>query len=270
MKKIIWGGTVFVLSLACTPRAGAITIAAQLCNGADFFCNAGGDVIIDSGIRTNGVGILPGNTRSILGFTFTDALVTFSGTMVSADSAGKFIYLWGSGAATAQAGAAGDYLDVAISQTYVTTPGFWNWSEIDVGTCDANAKAAASTSLVQGIVNGTTLPVLGNNGDCAAAPFSFGAGPVVLPTGVATNLVAVAQFHFAAGNFPQTITLPWGDDFPDITLNFSDPNNPQNFITNTDVPGGFAELDNGPEPGTFGLIAGALAGLTWFARRRRA
>ncbi|HXB69219.1 MAG TPA: PEP-CTERM sorting domain-containing protein [Candidatus Acidoferrales bacterium] len=78
---------------------------------------------------------------------------------------------------------------------------------------------------------------------------------------------AAAQFFFAPGVAgAQRITLPWGDDFPDPTLNFNDPNNPQNFITNTDIPPGFTNAI--PEPGTFTLLGGALSAVVLWRRRR--
>ena len=258
----------FSLALIHPRPAKAITIAAQLCTGADFLCNQAGDVIVDSGVRTNFVGLLGANTRSILPFLFTDALVTFNGTIVAADRAATFIYLWGTGTATANVAAAGLYFDIAVGQNYITQPGLWGFSEINRGTCNANASAAASTSLMQGIVNGGALPVIGAIGDCAIAPFGYGAGPFPFLGGGVTNMTETAQFFFAPGLYPQSITLPWGDDFPDPTLNFNDPNNPDNFITDTDVPAGFTDVST-PEPATFGLLGGALFGLGLFGRYRR-
>ena len=244
--------------------ANAVVVTAAICNNADFLCNQPGDVVLDSGIRANGVGILGANRYSILPFLFNDALMNFTGNVVVADSGGQYIYSWGTGTATAfdpllngASGGIGFFLDVTISQNYITVPGLWGFSEMNVGNCNATASLNGSTSLVQGVVNGAALPVLGVVGDCAGAPFAFGSGPWLQNVGLVTNMTAAAQFYFAPGLAgAQQITLPWGDDFPDPTINFNDPNNPQNFITLNDIPAGF--VDQTPEPGTLTMLGGAL------------
>ena len=259
-----------LLSAICMlPKpANAVVVTAVICNNPDFFCNQAGDVVLDSGIRGNGVGVLGANRYTILPFVFNDFRMNFSGTIVAADSAGKYIYSWGTGTATDfDPFGTGLYLDVTISQNYITAPGLWGFSELNVGTCNATAAVNASTSLVQGAVNGALLPVLGQIGDCAIAPFAYGAGPYAKNVGLVTNMTAAAQFFFApglAGN--QQITLPWGNDFPDPSINFNDPNNPQNFITNTDIPAGF--IDQNPEPGTLAMVLGALSAAALRFRRR--
>jgi hypothetical protein len=248
--------------------AKAVVVTAVICNNADFFCNQPGDVVVDSGIRSNGVGVLGANRYTILPFVFNDFRMNFTGTIVAADSGGRFIYSWGTGVATDFAPfGTGLFLDVTISQNYITVPGPAAFSELNVGDCNAVARVNASTSLVQGAVNGGLLPVLGGVGDCAAAPFVLGAGPFGTNIGLVTNMTAAAQFFFApgaAGN--QQITLPWGADFPDPIINFNDPNNPQNFITDTDIPAGF--IDQNPEPGTFAMFIGALSAAALRLRRR--
>jgi hypothetical protein len=252
------------LFVAQPNQAKATTVAAVICTGAEFPCLPAD--VVDSGIRANGVGLLGPNRYAILPFSFSDALMSFNGTVAVADSAGKFIYSWGTGTATAGGLGIGLYLDVGITQNYVTAPGGWGISEMNVGTCNATAAANASTSLLQGAVNGVALPVLGAIGDCAIAPFAYGAGPFAFTLGLNTNLTAAAQFFFAPGLAGvQTITLPWGDDFPDPTINFNDPNDPLNFITPSDLPNNF--LDAAPEPATFGLVGGIL-GMAAMVRRR--
>jgi hypothetical protein len=248
--------------------AHATVVTASICTGADFFCNAPGDVVVDSGFRSNGVGLLGANRFAIQPFVFNDARMNFTGTVVVADLAGQFIYSWGTGVATAfDPGGIGFFLDVTISQNYLTVPGPGAFAELNSGTCNATAAANASTSLVQGVVNGVTLPVLGVVGDCAVAPFAFGSGPFPRNVGLVTNMSVAAQFFFAPGLAgAQQITLPFGDDFPDPTLNFNDPNNPLNFITNTDIPVGLT--DAVPEPGTFVLLGGALSAVAFWLRRR--
>ena len=74
-------------------------------------------------------------------------------------------------------------------------------------------------------------------------------------------MLAGAQFFFAPGGaLQQTVTLPFGD-------NFNDPNNPDNFITNVDIPQGFTEVTNTPEPSYVVLLAGAMLGLALLRMR---
>jgi hypothetical protein len=133
--------------------------------------------VVDSGFRANGVGLLGPNRYAILPFSFSDALINFSGMIVVADSGGQFIYSWGTGVATAAPTGVAEFLDIGITQSYVTQPGNWGFSEMNVGGCNAATTAAGSSSAVQGAVNGVGLPILGGPGDCAAGAFSLGARP---------------------------------------------------------------------------------------------
>jgi len=82
-----------VAALCILPTgANAVVVTAMICNNADFLCNQPGDVVIDSGIRGNGVGILGANRYSTLPFVFNDALMNFTGNVVVADSGGQYIY----------------------------------------------------------------------------------------------------------------------------------------------------------------------------------
>ena len=89
------------LLLAHPEPANATIVTAVICNNADFLCNQPGDVVIDSGFRANGVGVLGANRFTVLPFLFNDAIMNFTGSVVVADRAGKFIYSWGTGTATA-------------------------------------------------------------------------------------------------------------------------------------------------------------------------
>jgi len=105
--------------------------------------------------------------------------------------------------------------------------------------------------------------------DCAGGGIIAGAGPFGKRVGSVTTMLAGAQFFFAPGGaFQQTITLPFGDDFPNPSINFNDPNNPDNFITNVDIPQGFTEQANTPEPSYVVLLVGGMFGLALLRMRR--
>jgi hypothetical protein len=203
--------------------------------------------VLDSGIRANGVGVLPANTFALLNFAFSDALVSFTGTMLATDVAGQWIYNWGSGTAT-------DILslpltlDVSFQQTYATLAGGATFNDMMVGSC-AGGTGANSGAIGQGIVNLTGLSVL--TGNCNA--FTQLGTPVSGTIGNLTTLTAAAQFVFTAGSaVGSSITLPWGDDFPDPGI----AGDAQGFIDPSNIPNGFT--DAAPEPGTLFLAGGSL------------
>jgi PEP-CTERM motif len=185
---------------------------------------------------------------------FDDASVNFTGTMFALDSQGKFVYLWGGGVGTNKLGVGPLWLDVQLSQSYVTVPGNWTFSEFNSGNCNAAATAAGDNILATVAINGATpLPVM--NGVCS--PFAVAGGPVGVGLGAITTLTGLAQFRFNAGAVNQQVDLPWGEDFPDPAITvFPDPDH---------IPVGFAEQT--PEPATWILMGGGLlaAGLV---RRR--
>ncbi len=66
-------------------------------------------------------------------FSFADAAVSFSGTTMATDVAGKWIYLWATGTATDILGGALT-LDIAFQQTnYLTVPGLWGFNDMVIG-----------------------------------------------------------------------------------------------------------------------------------------
>ena len=262
------------LTLTIPQPAHATVVAATICIGPEFPCTPADTVAFGS--RGNGVGLLGPNRWAALPFVFNNALMTFAGNVLVVDSGGTSIYSWGTGTATETAagnafGAANGflgnlYLDVGITQNYVTAVGNWNFGEMNVGTCNAAAAAANSGDFVRGFVNGNGMATL--PGPCAAAPFAFGSGPYNINLGAVTNLTALAQFVFGPGGAPQSITLPWGDDLPDQSIDFNDPNAIINsFITPDNIPQGFE--DAAPEPASFSLIGGGLLVAGALLRRRK-
>lgn len=272
-------GILIFTAVTVQPKpAQAVTVGAAVCTVNIYPCPVG--FILDSGIRVAGPAVLPFNSFAILPFTFTDARMTFTGTVATVDrrvGAVNAVYSWGTGVATDNNGnGVGGYLDIGITQSYQTLPGFWGFSEINIGQCNAGGvlnsniagpigPGSASGSLVEGVVNGAGLPTLA--GSCGATPWALGAGPfaAVNITGL-TNLTALGQFFFNAGLNPglnQAITLPWGDDFPDPSFysgGFPTLNQLTSDPTLTDVT---------PEPATCALFGGALCLLGLVRRRRK-
>ena len=268
LSRLLFPVVVLALGVVSQPRqANATVVTAVECSVNIFPCPA--PFIIDAGSRANGVGLLGPNQFSGLPFVFNNADVVFAGNILTVDLAGINIYVWGGGAATNLANPlpGGFYLDVAISQNYVTAPGVGLFSEFNKGTCTNNTIGTASGVAATLSVNGGAMPVMGNFGDCVAggAPggvltgFNFAAGPFPIAVGGATNLTALAQYYFdPAGGIGQSIDLPWGEQFPDIGLPLPDPGN-----LNT-----FSLTDAAPEPATFAMFGGAL-GLLAYRRRRK-
>jgi hypothetical protein len=265
----LWLG--FSLFLALPRAAQAEDVAFVICDVALFSCPEG-DIVAGSLAQLIPNNLLGANRYIVQPVKYDDlqGLVDFTGTFVTADSGGKFIYAWGTGTATATAGMANLYLDVSIRQRYVTVPGLWSFGEMLNATCDPNAVADSSSIGFQGQVNNANLPVLGPMGDCAATNIVASAGPFTKTVGTVTTMIAGAQFFFpAGGNFNQIITLPFGDDFPNPSINFNDPNNPLNFITNLDIPDGFTQDANVPEPSYVVLLAAGMSGLRFLRARPR-
>jgi hypothetical protein len=247
--------------VALPQQSHADVVAAALCAVQQYPCV--GANILDSGIRNDGLNLLGANTFDIMNFSFADAAVTFNGTMMATDIAGRWIYLWGSGTATDVLGGALN-LDVAFTESYRTVPGNWTFNDMIVGGC-AGGTGPNSGAIAQGVVNATGLSVIGGN--CSNFnPFASVGIPVNGNLGGLTRLTGAAQFVFTAGSAPgSTVTLPWGDDFPDPAINFNDPSNPINDIDPTDDSG--LGLQPTPEPGALPWLAGAIV-LLGMARHR--
>ena len=260
LKRFINIALLLGLCLVFQPRqAQAIVVTAVECTVVAFPCPAAN--IVDAGFRANGVGVLGANRYTVLPFAFGNADVTFSGTLLATDLFGSNIYIWGGGAATYIGGAGNFYLDVQISQNYITAGGVGGFSEFNVGTCTANTVGTSSGVAATLGVNGGFMPVLGSSGpvfggDCVAAGgpggnpgFTFANGPNAFAVGGVTNLTALAQFYFdGAGGVGQSIDLPWGEDFPAVDLGIPTP----------DTIGTFGVTDQSPEPSTLSMIGGAL------------
>src|SRR5712692_7431776 len=152
--SLLLGATLLAAICVAHPqRAHAATVTAVLCAGAEFPCLPADT--LDAGFRSNGVGTLLANRYTLLPFVFDDAFANFSGTMLAVDSQGKFIYLWGGGVGTSKIANVGPlWLDVQLSQSYVTLPGLWSFSEFNSGSCNAAATAAGDNILATLAING--------------------------------------------------------------------------------------------------------------------
>jgi hypothetical protein len=293
MKRIIsrfvaWPSALvlaLLLFLAQPRMAKADDVQVIVCTVADFVCPVANTFANEGFLYTPGNLLLP-NTYTIQnvnlggpGFLDPDNFFnSFSATYVTADVAGKWIYLWGTATVSMKQdladeakllGVANLYVDVALRQNYVTAAGTWAFNEGLSGNCDMNAMAGAGVAF-QGQVNGANLPVIGAPGDCAASPFSFTNGPTLQGLGKVTQLIGGIEYQFsAAGNYPETITLPFGSEFPDPAINFNDPNNPLNFITNADIPADLTLVANAPEPASWMLLASALGAIALLTKARR-
>jgi hypothetical protein len=150
----------------------AATITAVLCTGPEFPC-ALADVL-DSGFRANASAYW-GPTGKPCCRLFSTMLPRASpGTMLAVDSQGKFVYLWGGGIGTSKLGLP-LWLDVQLSQTYLTVPDVWSFSEFNSGTCNAAATTAVDSASATVAINGATpLPVM--FGPCS--PSAATGGPV--------------------------------------------------------------------------------------------
>jgi len=258
------GLLLLALLMLATPQPGhANIVSAVRCATQTYPCVG----VLDSGIRNDGINVLGPNQFDIRNFFFQDAFVTFSGTMMATDVGGQWVYLWGSGTATDRLGGA-LVLDVAFTESYVTVPGIWTFNDMIQGGC-GGGWAAGTGAIAQGVVNATGLSVL--PGNCTAFnPFVSIGTPVTGTLGLFTTLTGAAQFVFTAGSAAgSTVTLPWGDDFPDPAITFNDLNNPINLIDPSNDSGlGLNQAT--PEPATLVLMGGALIALGLTRRRKRA
>lgn len=206
------------IGLAAPHRAQATTITATLC---DINVGAGACPVVDTldfGVRFNFVPLLGINRWAWLPFSFSDATATATGNVFVVDIAGTWIYLYGQGVVSGNGAAIPVFLNLAITQDYLTFPQPGTFSGIDAGFCNAAAGLAGSGQTGFAFVNGAPLASAGGTA-CNAFLQTF--GPLGAAMGGVTNLTAVADFNMGVGG-GQLITLPWGDDFPDVfapTLN---------------------------------------------------
>jgi len=267
--RLSWAAGLLIpaaLMMALPRPSNAGVITAVQCAVQVYPCPGG--AIIASGTQTNFVNVIGANQFSILNYNFGNAAVSYSGTVMGTDIAGTWIYLWGSGTVTDKLGGA-LVLDVAFQQNYLTFAGPAVFNDAIVGGCGGGV-GANSGAIGQGIVNATGLSVL--IGNCSTFnPFVVVGNAVGGAIGNLTTLTGAAQFVFTAGSAAgSTVTLPWGDDFPDPALNFNDPNNPLNLIDPADDAGLGLTSAATPEPATFTLFGGALCLAGLLRRRKRA
>jgi len=276
LPAIITGIVAGCIGLAAPQPAKAAAMTATLCdiNVAPGACPLADT--LDFGVRFNGVPLLGINRWAWLPFAFQDATAGVSGNVFVVNIQGRWIYLYGQGIANGNNAAIPVFLNVAITQNYLTTIPFGTFIGVDSGVCNGAATAAGSGQTGFPFVNGFALGPAAGGTACPALLQTF--GPAVEPMGAVTNLTAVADFMMGAGA-GQLITLPWGADLPDpIELDLNqllglDPNNlpspdptPQDIIDKLNSLGLTEQV---PEPGTISLLgAGVLA--LMIRRRRRA
>jgi hypothetical protein len=250
---LLFGLTLFIAQ----PRpAKALDVAVVVCDVAMFSCPEG-DIVAGTLFQ-----YIPNNTLGANKYIVQSfGADGFTGTFVTADSGGKYIYAWGTGTATSNAVDAGNYLDVSIRQNYVTVPGTWTFGESLNANCDAAAQGANASIAAQGQVNNNNLGVLGAPMDCGlnGGVVNSSSGGYILGVGKVTTMILGASFLFPAAG--ETINLPFGDDFPNPNIKDG------KFITDTDIPEGITKQLNTPEPSTLVLMAAGICTMACLRRR---
>src|SRR5438874_9196482 len=155
LKRLLFPVALLALGLISQPhQAHATMVTVVQCSVNIFPCPV--PFVIDSGFRTNSVALIGPNQFAALPFVFNNADVVFAGNILTVDLAGINIYVWGGGAATNLANLlpGGFYLDVAISENYVTAGGIGFFSEFNNGTCTNNTIGTNSGVAASLGVNG--------------------------------------------------------------------------------------------------------------------
>lgn len=263
-RKLVTLAGVVALLLALQPQiASATNIVAEVCTVGTYPCPPA--FIFDIGVRGNGVGILGPNRYTLLPFRFNDVAASFNGAVLATDIAGKYVYLDVTGVANNNF-ASGFWLDVWVTQRYITRPGLWGFSEWNIGAANATAVVGGlgGTGVAdQLVVNSSFLPPLGFYGDAALGSWAFGAGPYFGTVGRVTTMTGLAQFYFSPGLLGQAIAIPMDVDFPDPLLNgvLPDPSNIGQLAPQLG-------LQPVPEPGSLLLAGSGLLGMCGLRRLR--
>jgi hypothetical protein len=262
MGKLILSPAALVLGLTLffgQPRsAKGLDVAVVICDVAMFSCPAD-DIVPGSLFQYIPNNTLRPNTYIVQSFSADG----FSGTFLTADSGGKYIYAWGTGTATADANNTGLYLDVSFRQNYVTQSGSWTFGESLNANCNAAAQGDNASIAAQGQVNGNNLAVLGAPNDCGLNGGSVvaSAGGYSLRVGRVTQMLGGVSYLLPAAG--DTITMPFGDDFPNPDIDGG------NFFTPGNIPAGFTEVQNTPEPSTLALLGFGICAMAFFRIRRK-
>lgn len=109
----------------------------------------------------------------------------------------------------------GFFLNSIIQQAYQTPGGVGSFAAFNIGVCNATGTKPGDAAAMQPYVNNVPLISISSAG---CSPFATLSGPQAVATGVVTTLTAAVdmQFNPIAGG-GAAITLPWGDDLPDLS-----------------------------------------------------